>query len=42
MKRLFNFVLFVIFLVGVTVLHDKAFNQVDRMGVAIDRLALRS
>lgn len=41
-KRFINFALFVVFLVGVTVLHDKAFDQMDRMGAAIDHLAIRS
>lgn len=40
-KRFINFVLFVAFLVGVSLLYDKAFAQVDNMTVALDRLAVR-
>jgi hypothetical protein len=42
MKRLINFALFAIFLVGACVLSDAAAGHMDRMGTAMDRLAQRA
>jgi hypothetical protein len=42
MKRLINFALFAVFLVGACVLSDIAQTHMDRMGAAIDRLTNRA